>query len=193
MKVIKTTVHEVAVPLAHIFNQSLLTGTVPDNMKISKIVPLFKSGNKKILNNYRPISILPAFSKLSEKLVCNRLVNFLETHGLLYKHQYGFRQNNTTAHPILQLLKDISNANDNNLKDVTLAVFLDLSKAFDNISHKILINKLEHYGIRGMCKNWFANYLYNRTQYTDIDGFNHHACILAHEYHNVQFWDRFCI
>ena len=171
MKVIKTTVHEVAVPLAHIFNQSFLTGTFPDNMKIAKIVPIFKSGNKKILNNYRPISILPAFSKLLEKLVCNRLVNFLETHDLLYKHQYGFRQNHTTAHPILQLLKDISNANDKNSKDVTLAVFLDLSKAFDTISHKILINKLEHYGIRGICKNWFANYLYNRTQYTDIDGF----------------------
>ena len=171
MKVIKTTVHEVAVLLAHVFNQSFLTGTVPDNTKIAKIVPIFKSGNKKILNNYRPISILPAFSKLLEKLVCNRLVNFLETHDLLHKHQYGFRQNHTTAHPILQLLKDISNANDKNSKDVTLAVFLYLSKAFDTISHKILINKLEHYGIRGICTNWLANYLYNRTQYTDIDGF----------------------
>ena len=82
---------------------------------------------------------------------------------------YAFRQNHTTTHPILQLLKDISN--DNNSKDVTLAVFLDLSKAFDTIGHKILINKLEHYGIRGLCKNWFANYLCNRLQYTDIDGF----------------------
>ena len=163
--------HQVPMPHAHIFNQSFLTGTVPDNMKIAKIVPIFKSGNEKMLNNYRPISILPAFSKLLEKLVCNRLVNFLETHDLLYKHQYGFRQNHTTAHPILQLLKDISNANDKNSKDVTLAVFLDSSKAFDTISHKILINKLEHYGIRGICKNWYANYLGNRTQYTDIDGF----------------------
>ena len=138
-------------------------------MKLAKIVPIFKSGNKKMLNNYRPIRILPAFSKLLKKLVCNRRVN-LDTHDLLYKHQYGFRQDHTTAHPILQLLKDISNANDTNSKDVTIAVFLDLSKAFDTISHKILINKLEHYGIRGICKNWFANYLSNRTQYTDIDG-----------------------
>ena len=60
-----------------------------------------------MLNNYRPISILPAFSKLLDKLVCNLLVNFLETHYLLYKHQYDFRQNHTTAHPILQLLKYI--------------------------------------------------------------------------------------
>ena len=179
MKIIKTTVHHVAMPLAHIFNQSFLTGTVPDNMKIAKIVPIFKSANKKMLNNYRPISILPAFSKLLEKLVCNRLVNFLETHDLLYKHQYGFRQNHTTAHPILQLLKDISNANDKNSKDVTLAVFLDLSKAFDTINHKILINKLEHYGIRGICKNWFANYLCNRTQYTDIDGFQSSRMLIS--------------
>ena len=80
MEVIKITVHEVAEPLAHIFNQSFLTGIVPGNMKIPKIVPIFKSGNKKILNNYIPINILPDFSKLLEKLVCNRLVNFLETH-----------------------------------------------------------------------------------------------------------------
>ena len=91
MKIIKTTVYEVAVPLAHIFNQSFLIGTVPDNMNIAKIVPILKSGNTKILNNYRPISILPAFSKVLGKLVCNRLVNFLETHDILYKHQYGVR------------------------------------------------------------------------------------------------------
>ena len=83
MEIIKTTVHQLAMPLAHIFKQSLLTGTVPDNMKIAKIVPIFKSGNKKMLSNYRPISIFPAFSKLLEKLVCNRLENFLETHDLL--------------------------------------------------------------------------------------------------------------
>ena len=83
----------------------------------------------------------------------------------------AFVKTTKTAHPILQLLKYISIANDKNSKDVTLAVFLDLSKAFDTISHKILINKFEHYGIRGICKNLFANYLCNRTQYTDIDGF----------------------
>ena len=124
-----------------------------------------------MLNNYRPLSILPAFSKLLDLTRMQSACKLPRDTCLLYKHQYGFRQNHTTAHPILQLLKDISNANDNNSKDVTLAVFLDLSKAFDTISHKILINKLEHYGIRGICKNWFANYLCNRTQYTDIDGF----------------------
>ena len=170
MKIVKSTIREVATPLSHIFNKSFQTGVVPNGMKIAKIVPIYKSGNKKLLNNYRPISILPAFSKLLEKIVCNRLVNFLEVQHLMYEHQYGFRKKHCTIHPILQLLKDISTANDRKSKDITLAVFLDLSKAFDTISHKILLQKLEFYGIRGICKNWFANYLSNRKQYTEIKG-----------------------
>ena len=107
MQIVKTTKHIIAAPLVHICNQSFLTGNVPDNMKIAKILPIHKSGNKKIINNYRPISILPAFSKLLEKLVCNRLVHFLETHNLLFKHQYGFRGKHSIIHPILQILRHI--------------------------------------------------------------------------------------
>ena len=168
--IIQKTMKEVAAPLTHIFNQSFLLGVVPDQMKIAKIVPVFKAGNKKILTNYRPISILPAFSKILEKLASIRLINFLESQDILYKHQYGFRQHYSTIHPILHLLNDISNGNDNKSKDITLAIFLDMSKAFDTISHDILIRKLEHYGIRGTCKDWFASYLTNRFQYTEIHG-----------------------
>ena len=139
-------------------------------MKIEKIVPVFKAGNKKVLNNNRPISILPAFSKMLVKLASVCLIHFLESQDILYKHQYGFRQNYSTIHPILHLLNDISNANDNKSKDITLAIFLDMSKAFDTISHDILLHKLEHYGIRGTCKDWFASYLTNRFQYTEILG-----------------------
>ena len=89
----------------------------------SKIVPVFKAGNKNILNNYRPISILPAFSQILEKLASIRLINFLESQDILYKHQYGFRQQYSTIHPILHLLNDISNANDNKSKYITLAIF----------------------------------------------------------------------
>ena len=161
---------EVAAPLTHIFNQSFILGVVSDQMKIAKIVPVFKAGNKKVLNNYRPISILPAFSKILEKLTCVRLTNVLESQDIIYKHQYGFRQNYSTIHPILHLLNDIYNANDNTSKDITLAIFLDMSKAFDTISHDILLHKLEYYGIRGTCRDWFASYLINRFQYTEIIG-----------------------
>ena len=92
-------------------------------MKIAKIVPVFKAGNKKIINNYRPIIILPAFSKIPEQLVSIRLIHVLESQNILYKHQCGFRQNYSTIHSILHLLNDISTANDNKSKYITLAFF----------------------------------------------------------------------
>ena len=121
-----------------------------------------------MFNNYRPISILPAIYKVMEKIICNRLMTFLEKYNILYKHQYGFRAKHSTIHPILHLLKDISIANDKITKDPTLAVFLDLSKAFDTIDHDILLYKLHFYGIRGLRNKWFASYLSNRKQYIEI-------------------------
>ena len=167
-KLLQATIHEISTPLEHILNQSIVTGTVPENLKIAKVVPVYKSGNTKMFNNYRPISILPAISKIMEKMVCNRLMVFLENYNILYKHQYGFRAKHSTIHPILHLLKDISIANDKITKDPTLAVFLDLSKAFDTINHDILLYKLHFYGIRGLSNKWFASYLSNRKQYTEI-------------------------
>ena len=137
-------------------------------MKIAKVVPIFKSGDKHLFNNYRPISILPAFSKILEKIVANKLMKFLETYKLLYKHQYGFRPKHSTIHPLIHLLDQIATNNDKNTKKFTLTVFIDLSKAFDTISHDILITKMENIGIRGIANKWFQSYLSNRTQYMDI-------------------------
>ena len=104
-KLIQQTIGEIIIPFRHIINQSFVTGVVPENLKVAKVIPIYKSGNKNVCNNYRPISILPALSKIMGKIVCNRLVNYLEKYNILYKHQYGFRSKHSTIHPILHLLK----------------------------------------------------------------------------------------
>ena len=169
-KLLKYSIMHLAMPLTHIFNLSLTSGTVPNNMKIAKVVPIFKSGDNKQFNNYRPISILPAFSKLLEKTVAKRLIHYLNSSSILYEHQYGFRKNHSTVHPILHFLKSVSECNDEPSKKITLGIFLDLSKAFDTISHNIILSKLCHYGIRGVANDWFRSYLTNRFQYTEVNG-----------------------
>lgn len=167
-KLMKESMELIAIPLTHIFNLSFSSGIVPDKLKIAKVIPIFKSGDKQLFNNYRPISLLPAFSKLLEKLVCKRILCYFEKFDLLYQHQYGFRAKHGTVHPILHLLKHIAEETDKTASNKTLAVFLDLSKAFDTISHEILLSKLEYYGIRGLPNSWFRNYLHGRTQYLNI-------------------------
>ena len=101
--------------------------------------------------------------------MCNRLVNHLEKYNILYKHQYGFRSKGSTIHPMLHLLTGIADANDKITKDITLAVYLDLSKLFDNINHDILLYKLRYYGIRGISNKWFSSYLSNCKQYIEMN------------------------
>ena len=121
----KETMHLISSPLSHMFNQSFVKGSVPLQMKIAKIIPIFKNS----LNNYRPISLLPAFSKLLEKIVAQQLVKFLDKYNIIYEHQYGFRKKHSTIHPILHLLNYIADSSDKPSKDITLGLFLDLSKS----------------------------------------------------------------
>ena len=111
-KLMKDTIAHIALPLSHIINQSLSTGTVPKQMKIAKVIPIFKSGDKYTFNNYRPISILPAFSKILEKIMATKLLRYFDKYNLFYKHQYGFRPKHSIIHPIIQLLNQITNEND---------------------------------------------------------------------------------
>ena len=117
----------------------MTTGTVPQNMKVAKVIPIFKSGDKHKFNNYRPISILPAFSKKLEKVMSIKLTSYLEAQHLFYEHQYGFRPQHNTIHPIIHLTNQIEVENDKPTIDLTLSVFIDLSMAFDTISLKILL------------------------------------------------------
>ena len=131
-------------------------------MKLAIISPIYKANENNLFENYRPVSVLTCFSKLLEKLMYKRLYNYVEKHQILSEHQFGFRRNKSTEHAILELTDKISKAMDEGL--FTIGIFLDLSKAFDTVNHEILIKKLEHYGLRGICLQWFTNYLQERSQ-----------------------------
>ena len=148
--------------LIHLLNISLSQGIFPDELKIANVLPLFKADDSMKFNNYRPVSLLSIFSKIYEKAMYNRLMDFLETHKILYEKQFGFRKHHSSymAHMILvdNLIKAIENG------DYIIGVFLDFSKAFDTVDHSILLSKLFHYGIRGIAYKWFESYLQNRKQ-----------------------------
>ena len=154
--------------LSTIINKSFYQGTVPDLLKIAKVCPIHKKGDKSDVSNYRPISILPCFSKIYEKLVHNRLVNYFDKYSVLSNNQYGFRTNYSTYMAVINMTDKISEAMDRSY--YSIGVFVDLSKAFDTLDHGILLAKLAHYGIRGTEQKWFKSYLENRTQYVTFNG-----------------------
>ena len=135
----------------------------PESLKITKVIPVIKADDPTLFSNYRSISILPAFSKLFEKVMLNQLTEFLNLHNTLYSKQFGFRNNHLTALALIDLLSNISSAIDRNQS--TLGTFLDLSKAFDTINHIILCHKLHHYGIQDTALSWIKSCVENRTQF----------------------------
>ena len=159
--------NEISKPLHHIFKLSFSSGYVPYQLKIAKVVPVFKSGDKKVMDNYRPISLLNVFSKIFEKIVASRLNLYLDNNKLLNTHQFGFRKKHSTTHPLIKFNNFLAKAN--NEKQFAVSIFCDLRKAFDTCDHKILLKKLHHYGIRGVELEWFTNYLSNRKQSVFID------------------------
>ena len=154
-------------PLTYLINTSFTEGVFPKELKLARVVPIFKIGDKTELTNYRPISVLSFFSKVFEKIMYTHLLDFIEQNKIIYKHQYGFRQKHSTQHAIITLVDRITNSLDKG--DIVISIFLDLKKAFDTVDHPTLLNKLYAYGIRGNAFNWFKSYLSERSQYVVYD------------------------
>ena len=152
--------------LNHLVNESLKSGTFPQVLKAARVVPIYKSGKKSIRENYRPISVLSVLSKIFERVVHERLYNFMDKNKLLYPRQFGFRSKLSPIHAlsdITEIIRDNSNLDN-------FCILLDLQKAFDTINHEFLLYKLEAYGVRGVCLDWFTSYLSKRSQCVSING-----------------------
>ena len=161
--VVKRVSDEIFVILKHIFSISLAKGVFPDKLKIDRVTPIFKKGNNTLVTNYRPISVLPCFLKLLERIMYNRLYKFLLEKNILYQKKFGFQNAHSTEHAILQLVNQITEAFSQG--KYTLGIFIDLSKAFDTVNHNILLEKLKTYGIHSENLKWFRSYLSNRKQF----------------------------
>ena len=159
---VKQTIFLYTKHLCCLFNESFISGKIPDQLKIAKVVPIYKSKGKECLDNYQPISILPVFSKILEKLVYRRLIDYIDKNNILFSKQFRFRQKYSTSMALIEFMNYVSCAIESKL--VSIGMFLDLSKAFDSVNHSYLFN-----GIRGISLNWFENYLNNPTQFVIID------------------------
>ena len=167
---LKQIKHSIIHPLTIISNHSLTEGEFPHGMKAADVSPLYKSKEKYMVTNYRPISLLITMSKILEKVIYVRVYNFLVETDQLYQSQYGFRSGHSCQNAISELVGTIlKNQEENKL---TIGVFIDLSKAFDTLSHDILLRKLHKYGIRGTALDWFKSYLSDRSMRVKIQSNN---------------------
>ena len=166
LKIIRQILPSIIQPFTHIVNLSLKTGIMPNQCKIAVVTPIHKSGDPFDPGNYRPISILPILGKAIEFFVNNQLTQYLEDKGLVCPNQYGFRKDHSTTYLMLDLFDEIYTSKSK--QNCPAIVFLDIKKAFDTVSHKILLAKLKHYGIDGVVLNWFQSFLSDRMQKTKI-------------------------
>ena len=143
---------------------------MPDQFKVAGVVPIHKKGSSFLVSNYRPISLPSIFNKVIEKLMYNRIISYLDKFSILHNNQFGFRSMHLTTHAIFLLTNEIQRSIDNGTN--SCGIFLDLCNAFDTVDHRIILDKLKYYGIRGVANHWFASYLSNRRQFVSLFGTN---------------------
>ena len=163
--------------ITFLYNFSIVKEVYPDLLKIAGITPVYKSGTKNMIDNYRPISNLPILSKVFEKLTLIRLLSFVTRFHLLSDSQYGFRQGRSTTQAAIRLTSLINHAY--NKKMFCACFFLDLKKAFDTVDHNILLMKLYNVGFRGPVYNYISLYLTNRRQFVQVGNFKSNEQYIA--------------
>ena len=161
-KILKMTSITASEIISYIFNECLDKGEYPDCLKKANIKPLHKKNARTEVSNYRPISLLSNINKIFETLLHSRLVEFFEKQSVIFKNQFGFRKGHSTSHAITALTEIVRSSLDKT--EFSAAVFLDFQKAFDTVDHNILLQKLSHYGVRGVALKVFESYLKNRSQ-----------------------------
>lgn len=172
---IKNNIEVLCVPLCDIFNACICEGVFPAQFKSAKVIPLHKRNSKTDISNYRPISLLPVISKVFERAIATRITNHFEKYNYFCPQQFGFRKNRNAVTAITELVLQVMNNLNRDLK--CAGIFCDLSKAFDCVNHKILLDKLQYYGIRGSVLNLLKSYLTNRNQIVQISDVDSMGCI----------------
>ena len=150
-----------------IINQCLRNGIFPNKLKLAKVIPIHKKDNDTDFANYHPISILPALSKIFERIIYNQTHDYFQSNNLYFNSQYGFRKQHSTELALLEVIDRITQQLDNKITPIN--IFLDLSKAFDTLDHNILLQKLKHYGIHDTALELFESYLSNCQQYVEYN------------------------
>ena len=153
--------------ISHIVNTAIDSGKYPEKLKLGKVIPIYKKGDKYDPTNYRPINLLSTINKIIEKVLYKRLYDYFEKNNIIYKYQFGFRHSYSTTMALIEITDQIREQLEN--KNITIGIYIDLTKAFDLVNHKILISKLQTYGIRGPAIELIKSYLSDRYQYTKVD------------------------
>ena len=167
-KLLQRMVLHVLDPLTHVIDTCFRNGHFPERLKVASITPVLKKGDPNEESNYRPISILPVFSKVFEQIIKTRLVHFLTARDSITKNQHGFQAGKSTTTALVQLVEQVLDAfNGGESAQLTM---LDLSRAFDLVDHEILLAKLQHYGVRGVSNRLLRSYLTGRNQRVKWNG-----------------------
>ena len=168
--VLKILNNLISISLEILYNFSFSSGTVPDQFKVAKVIPVYKKNSALSVSNYRPISLLSVFNKILEKLMYKRVVSYLDKLLIIADNQFGFRSKHSNSNALILLTEKIRKSIDQG--PFTCGIFLDLCKAFDTVDHSILLDKLSNYGLRGKDHDWFSSYLSNKRQFVSIGSSN---------------------